>query len=68
MLAEEWFNNLPIVTKYYLVAALGSTLLTHFGLLDVRLLIWQLSLVMNKFQVRRSAGIALLSRLANLVV
>lgn len=43
--AEEWYKELPIITRCYLTAAFMSTILAHFGLLNVMLIVWDLAAV-----------------------
>lgn len=43
--AEEWYKELPIITRCYLTAAFMSTILAHFQLLDVMLIVWDLQAV-----------------------
>lgn len=48
---EDWFRSLPPVTKCYLVAALLCTLLSHFGLINPYLLLWDWAAI-KRFQAR----------------
>jgi Derlin-2/3 len=50
---EEWFRELPVVTKYYFCAAVLSTMATSFGLLNPYYLILDFNLVFSRFQVWR---------------
>lgn len=52
---EEWFRNLPPITKAYLVAAFASTILSHFGVVGVRTLVWDVA-GLKRFQVRGDRG------------
>lgn len=49
-ITEDWFRNLPPVTKCYLVAAALCTLLSHFGLINGYVLVWDLEAI-KRFQV-----------------
>lgn len=52
---EEWFKNLPPITRAYLVAAFFSTIFSHFGIISPAKLIWELEGLKN-FQVGREEG------------
>ncbi len=54
--AEDWFRRLPVVTKCYLVSALLCTLLSHFGLVNGYLFIWDLDAI-KRFQARVCLGV-----------
>jgi len=50
---EEWFKNLPVVTKYYFVAAVATTTLISLGLVNPIYLYLDFDLVFRKFQIWR---------------
>jgi len=50
---EEWFKSLPPVTKHYFVIAVGSTVLTSFGVFSPYLLFLDFNLIFYKFQIWR---------------
>jgi len=50
---EDWFNSLPIITRYWLVSALGSTVLISMGMLDPMSIILDWRMIWNKFQIWR---------------
>jgi len=52
---EEWFKNLPPITRAYLVAAFFSTIFSHFGIISPVKLIWDLEGIKN-FQVGGEGG------------
>jgi len=50
---EEWFKNLPPITKHYFVTAVGTTILTSLGVFSPMLLILNFDLIFYKFQIWR---------------
>jgi len=52
---EQWYTNLPIITKSYMTACLLTTLAVHLDLVPVFLLYLNFELVYNKFQFWRLA-------------
>lgn len=48
---DSVLNDIPVVTRYYLVSAFALTLAGNFGLVNPSLLILSFDLVWRKFQV-----------------
>jgi len=50
---EEWYRNLPKVTRAYLTIAFASTVLTHTEMLDVQLVTLDFGRVFNQLELWR---------------
>jgi len=50
---EQWFREMPPITKSYFVAAVATTIVTHFGLISPRYLFLDLEQVVFRFQFWR---------------
>jgi Der1-like family len=49
----EWFQSLPIVTKYWFGATMVLTLSANFGVIDTRNLIWSWTMIRDRFELWR---------------
>lgn len=50
---EQWFKNMPTITKTYFVAAVGTTILVQLNIVDPEYLYLDFDLVFKKFQFWR---------------
>jgi len=50
---EEWFKNLPVVTKYYFIGAVATTILVSFGVITPFMIYLDFDLIFKKFQFWR---------------
>lgn len=56
---QDWWRDLPVVTKYWLTSTILSTLVCHFGLTSVSNFALYWPFVWEKFQVWRLLGCAI---------
>jgi len=50
---EQWFRSLGVVTKYYFLGSVATTILVSFGALNPMYLVLDFDLVFKKFQIWR---------------
>ena len=50
---QQWFQSLPIVTRYWLAGSVVTTCAANFGALKVYSLVWHWTFVYEKFEVWR---------------
>eukprot|EP01125_Pyxidicula_operculata_P019093 TRINITY_DN689_c1_g1_i5.p1 TRINITY_DN689_c1_g1~~TRINITY_DN689_c1_g1_i5.p1 ORF type:complete len:260 (-),score=37.87 TRINITY_DN689_c1_g1_i5:207-986(-) len=53
MFVEEWFGNLPIITKSYMTACILTTLAVHLDLITILMLYLNFGLVYDGFEIWR---------------
>lgn len=51
---SEWISNIPFVTRYYFLGALGMTLAGNFGLIPSYYLVWSFDFFLQKFHIWRA--------------
>lgn len=50
---QQWYDSLPFITKHWSTLALGTTVLTNFGIIPISKLFWSFEQVSKSFEIWR---------------
>jgi len=50
---QDWYDSIPIITRFWFTGALAATALGNFGVVSVTRLVWDFNAVKNQFEIWR---------------